>query len=248
MTSAKQKTLTQCIEIQRAGQQLLSRTKSSRRELRLIEITDARVKRLFDEALSLVHYAGSCQRVGRCMRLGILFKNEWAGGIVLGSTFPNIDVRDRYVGLKPFVMNLKARGLKNAWVRENREYWDRLQKVVNHARTFVFPAFQGYGIATRGHRLLLKEGVKLWEQKYSDRVAALDTLCDHGDSKLFLSNGWTLVGETKGFCSNPKSTFTQKLDDKNPLKNNVALAHSPQNPKWVVWVKMIDSSVIQSGP
>ena len=179
------------------------------------------------------------------MRLGILYKNQWAGGIVLGSTFPNIDVRDRYVGLKPFVINLKARGLRNAWVRENREYWDRLQKIVNHARTFVFPAFQGLGIGTRAHRLLLKEGIRIWERRYKDRVAALDTLCDHGDSKLFLTNGWSLVGETKGFCSNPKVAFSQKTDGRDPLKNNVALTHSPRNQKWVVWVKIIDSDIIR---
>ena len=179
------------------------------------------------------------------MRLAIMLKNEWAGGIVLGSTFPNIDARDRYVGLKRYVVDLKARGLKNAWVRENRDYWDRLQKIVNHARTFVFPSFQGRGVGIRAHRLLLKEGVALWERKYGDRVAAFDTLCDHGDSKLFLVNGWTLVGETKGYCSNPKLVFSKKTDKQHPFKNNVALALNPHRRRWVVWVKMIDRSALR---
>jgi len=231
-------------DIQREGQQLLELLSRSKREIRLIEVLDKPLRRLFDEALDLIHYAGSCQRVGRCMRLAIVYRNSWAGGIVLGSTFPNIDVRDRYVGLKPFVMDCKTRGLKSPWVRENRAYWNRLQRIVNHARTFVFPSFQGCGVGIRAHRLLLKDGISLWEAKYRDRVAALDTLCDQGDSKLFLVNGWTMVGETKGYCSNPGAAFSKKLDDKNPLKNNVGLALHPSSRKWVVWVKVINGQLM----
>jgi GNAT superfamily N-acetyltransferase len=231
--------------IEREGQLVLNNTLSkSKRELRLVEVLNNDFRGLFDEALDLIHYAGSCQRVGRCMRLAIINNQCWAGGIVLGSTFPNIDARDRYVGLKPFVTNCKLRGLKNPWSRDNREYWTRLQRIVNHARTFVFPSFQGKGIGTRGHKLLLREGVMLWEKKYEDKVAAIDTLCDHGDSKLFLANGWSLVGETKGYCSNPKSSFSHTEDENNPIKNNVGLAMHPNNRKWVVWVKMIDPTSI----
>jgi hypothetical protein len=89
----------------------------------------------FDEALDEVHYAGACSRVGRCMRLLIVENGQWAGGIVLGSTFPNIDVRDEALGLKRHVRNHHLRGLRSPWARENVPYWSRLQLVVNHART-----------------------------------------------------------------------------------------------------------------
>ena len=235
----------QADHIQSEGQFLLdSLAARSRKTINLLEVSDPQIRKLFDEALRLTHYAGSCQRVGRCMRLAIMLNNKWAGGIVLGSTFPNIDVRDRSVGLKSFVVNYKSRGLKSAWARENREYWGRLQRIVNHARTFVFPSFQGQGVGTRAHRILLTQGVRLWEQKYGDKVAALDTLCDHGDSKLFLVNGWTHVGETKGYCSNPKANFSRKSNKKHPFKNNVALTLHPSNRKWVVWVKVLDQKLL----
>lgn len=219
-------------------------TQKITKDLALVEITDSYIRKLFDESLDKTHYAKSCQRVGRCMRLAIIHKNKWAGGIVLGSTFPNIEVRDRFVGLKKYVQNVKDRGLKNPWAKENTDYWQRLQKIVNHARTFVFPNFQGFGIATKAHNLLLTEGIKIWENKYKDKVAALDTLCDHGDSKLFLKNDWTLVGETKGYGSNPKAKFS-KNSENNSFKNNVGLALNENNLKWVVWVKIINEKLLK---
>lgn len=220
-----------------------SETKNIKNELALLEIKDASVRKLFDESLDITHYAKSCQRVGRCMRLAIIYKQRWAGGIVLGSTFPNIEVRDRFIGLKKHVQNVKERGLKHPWSKENKDYWGRLQKVVNHARTFVFPNFQGFGIATKAHKILLTEGVEIWEEKYNDKVGALDTLCDHGDSKLFLKNDWSLVGETKGYGSNPKAKFSKKSED-NTVKNNVGLALNENSTKWVVWVKIIDEKIL----
>jgi hypothetical protein len=229
---------------QAEGQSILNRfITKSRRQLRLVEIP-APLRQAFDKALDEIHYARSCKRVGRCMRLAICYENQWAGGIVLGSTFPNVEVRDEFVGLKQYVRGYKNRGLKSPWSRENTDYWMRLQRIVNHARTFVFPSFQGRGIGIRAHKLLLTEGIMLWQEKYKDKVAALDTLCDHGDSKLFLVNGWTLAGETKGYCSNPQSTFSKRGDEETPIKNNVALSLHPERRKWVVWVKMIDSKLI----
>jgi hypothetical protein len=231
--------------IQRDGQLIFKdHLPKSRRKLFLSEVSDPHLQRLFDESLNLTHYAGACQRVGRCMRLSIIFNKIWVGGIVLGSPFPNIDVRDRSVGIKKYVLNSKKRGLKSPWACENRAYWTRLQRIVNHARTFVFPDFQGQRLGIKAHRLLLTQGIELWEQKYRDKVAALDTLCDHGDSKMFLANGWILVGETKGYSSNPKAVFSGRTNRDKPFKNNVALAQSPDNRKWVVWVKMINSALL----
>lgn len=216
----------------------------SRKELFLWEVSSSPLTRLFDEALDNIHYAGSCKRVGRCMRLAIIKNKTWVGGIGLGSTFPNIDARDRFLGLKKYLHNFKERGLKSPWARENSAYWTRLQRIVNHTRTFIFPSFQGQGLGVRAHKILLSDGINLWEKKYSGKIAALDTLCDHGDSKLFLANGWTLVGETKGYCSNPKAIFSDRTDKRKPFKNNVALMRNPNNQKWVVWVKLIKPTLI----
>lgn len=232
-------------EIRRRGQLLLEQYNYvARRKLVLVQVGDPEFRRLFDRALDVIHYAGSCQRVGRCLRLAIVSDGLWAGGIVLGSTFPNIDSRDRFLGLKKYIVGFRNRGLRSPWARENRPYWTKLQRVVNHARTFVFPKFQGQGIGVRAHRLLLKEGVRLWEARYGDRVAAIDTLCDDGDSKLFLKNGWTLVGETKGFHSHIGAPFSRRSNRRRPLKNNVALVRDRRSRKWVIWVRILDAASI----
>jgi len=137
----------QCREIQQAGaRHMTKRYEVPDNGLGFIEVCDACWRRLYDAALDLVHYSGSCQRVGRCMRLAVVEDGEWVGGIVLGSTFPNILVRDEAVGLRQFVVDYRDRGLTNPWSRNNCLYWNNLQKVVNHARTFIFPQCQGRGL------------------------------------------------------------------------------------------------------
>jgi GNAT superfamily N-acetyltransferase len=229
-----------CAKIQTEGGGLMALGYDfSKTGLAFLEVRDRRWRRLFDETLNLVHYSRSCQRVGRCMRLAIIEDGEWVGGIVLGSTFPNILVRDERVGLRKFVTDYKRRGLSSPWTRENKSYWRNLQKVVNHARTFVFPQFQGRGVGIRAHRLLLTAGVKMWEQKYGDQVYALDTLCTAGESKLFLVNGWTRAGLTKGYTLDRSRVFskTMKVVDsrKKGIKNNGALRKGEQNIQWWVW-------------
>lgn len=226
--------------LQAAGQRVLAAAaESKRRRARLWfdVVEDPALRRYFDLALDRTHYARSCQRVGRCMRLAIIKESVWVGGIVLGSTFPNIGVRDEALGLKQFVRGFSDRGLRNAWCAENTAYWNALQSIVNHARTFIFPQFQGQGIGKTAHRLLPREGVKLWERKY-EAVYALDTLCDSSDSGLFVSNGWSLVGETKGYTADYKRQFSRAG---NPSLNNAALKKG--RVRWQVWVRVVDSSL-----
>lgn len=242
MTKNVEKVLKKCDEIQQAGNELMTTKYTCPKSgLRFIEISSKAWRLFYDEALDLIHYSGSVQRVGRCMRLAIVENGEWAGGIVLGSTFPNILVRDRAVGLRKFVKDYKDRGLSNPWSGENRLYWDNLQKVVNHARTFIFPKFQGMGLGIRAHAELLSSGVKMWENKYKDEVYALDTLCTADDSKLFLRNGWERAGQTKGFSSDRNKILSNaigvKEDREAGIVNNVGL--SPGNTKWWVWVIQI---------
>ena len=96
-------------------------------------IRDRELRRYFDLALDATHYAKSCQRVGRCLRLAIISDGQWVGGVVLGSTFPNVSVRDEALGLKLLVKGYASRGLRNAWCKENREYWQALQRNTDNA-------------------------------------------------------------------------------------------------------------------
>jgi len=202
------------------------------------------VRNAFDECLDQLHYAGKCQRVGRCMRLLIINNGNWVGGIVLGSTFANIGVRDKALGLKKYIKGYKNRKLRSPWARENRAYWNRLQKIVNHARTFILPEFQKRGLGIRSHKVLLTQGKKLWEDYYNEKISAFDTLCDAKDSHLFLKNGWTHVGVTAGYESDPQSELVS-IDYENcssEIKNNVALKKGKRN--WEVWIRIIDKSVL----
>jgi|SRR5271168_4317251 len=108
--------------LQTAGQRVLeanAEPKRRRSRLWFHVVEDPELRRYFDLALDRTHYARSCQRVGRCMRLAIIKESAWVGGIVLGSTFPNIGVRDEALGLKQFVKGFSDRGLRNAWCAEN---------------------------------------------------------------------------------------------------------------------------------
>lgn len=202
-------------------------------------------RRAFDLALGEIHYAGPCFRVGRCMRLLISEKGHWVGGIVLGSTFPNVGVRDEILGLKRWCRNHQLRGLRSPWARENRAYWERLQRIVNHARTFVFPDDQGRGIGIRAHRLLLGQGLKHWEARYGDRVAALDTLCDSRDSGLFRRNGWVYAGRTAGYESDRSSELVP-MGAESELRNNVALKRG--RIRWEVWVREVNNRLLRYRP
>lgn len=194
-------------------------------------------RELFDAALSSTHYAGSCQRVGRCMRLAIVADGNWVGGVVLGSTFPNVGCRDEALGLKQFVQGRDRASSRSPWAAENTGYWSALQGVVNHARTFVFPEFQGRGIGISAHELLPTMGINVWRQRYAEPVWALDTLCDQGDSGLFRRNGWQWVGRTKGYTSDTSTEFSVKQQVPG-LRNNVGLRLSSR--QWEVWVRSID--------
>lgn len=225
-------------EIEKAGEELLQSRDLPDSPFCFVEIRDSKWRALFNQALDKIHYAGSCQRVGRCMRLAVLEEGQWVGGIVLGSTFPNILVRDKALGLRQYVEDYKERGLSSPWASENTLYWEALQKIINHARTFIFPSFQGKGRGIKAHSLLLTEGVALWKAKYQDEVIGLDNLCTDSDSRLFKENGWQFVGRTKGYTSDPSEVFSKRAveNDWEHIKNNVALKRIEGSTRWLVWV------------
>lgn len=218
-----------------------------RPRIHFIPVTDRWTRKVFDETLDLIHYAGRCQRVGRCLRLCVYVDEVWIGGIVLGSTFPNINVRDEFLGLKTFVRGFRHRGLRNPWSRENVGYWNALQHVVNHARTFVFPRFQGKGLGVAAHRELLNTGIVHWERRYQQKIAALDTLCTHNDSKLFAKNCWKLIGNTRGYTSDPSEVFSSRafVKDWKMIRNNIGLKRiEKQVERWWVWGIVTDKYLL----
>jgi GNAT superfamily N-acetyltransferase len=180
----------------------------------------------------------------------VLYADEvWIGGIVLGSTFPNIDVRDEFLGLKAFVWGFRKKRLRNPWCRENTAYWSALQHVVNHARTFIFPRFQGQGLGVAAHRELLRTGLIHWERRYQQKIAALDTLCTHNDSQLFLRNSWRLIGNARGYTSNPSEVFSNRafVRDWKTIRNNIALKRiRAKSARWWVWGVVTDQPLLDS--
>ena len=220
--------------IRPAGEALL---KPPSRGLSFEPVFDPKLRRLFDDACDAIHYAGSCKRVGRLLRLALVLDGEWAGGTVLGSPFPNIKARDEAFGLTQYTHGYRDRGLVSPWASENREYWDRLQLIVNHARTFIFPAFQGMGLGVSALAILPTAGRRLWEERYGQGVIGFDTHCTSPTSRLFLDNGWELVGRTKGFARDRTVSFSGRAaDDKVVVKDNAGLTRRRRNPRWWTWV------------
>jgi hypothetical protein len=175
------------------------------------------------------------------MRLALVVEGQWAGGTVLGSPFPNIGSRDEEFGLTAYTHGYRERGLISPWAAENRDYWDRLQRIVNHARTFVFPAFQGHGLGVVAVGLLPTEGRAHWEEKYGQGVIGFDTHCTSPTSRLFSENGWRLVGRTKGFARDRRTPFSGRVVQGTlSVKDNAALRRSRRNPRWWTWVLSLE--------
>jgi hypothetical protein len=224
-------------ELQQLGTQFVVGKRAS---VHFVPIVDREFRDLFDEACDLAHYAGSCRRVGRCLRLALVVEGKWAGGTVLGSPFPNIGARDEAFGLTAYTRGYRARGLVSPWASENYEYWSRLQLIVNHARTFIFPAFHGSGLGISAVGLLPTQGKRLWEARYGPGVIGFDTHCTSSTSRLFLDNGWKLVGQTKGFSRDARVSFSGRAaDNQLVVKDNAGLTQERRNPRWWTWVRYV---------
>jgi hypothetical protein len=166
-------------------------------------------------------------------------QGRWVGGIVLGSPFPNVRPRDDAFGLTQYATNLRERGLSNAWERENRDYWGRLQLIANQARAFVFAEERGQGVAVRMHRLLETQGRRLWEARYG-RLVGFDTLCTESSSRLFSDNRWLRVGRTKGFSRDPSRQLSRRTasGEVPAVSDNAGLSGGGY--RWWVWVRILE--------
>lgn len=105
--------------------------------------------------------------------------------------------------------------------------------------TFIFPKYQGKGLGIKTHSLLLSKGTKIWEEKYNDKIYGFDTLDNRPNSRLFLNNGWEMVGKTKGYSSDSNCIFSKRADKKgwNYIKNNKGLKKNDGNVRWWIYVK-----------
>jgi hypothetical protein len=236
----KSRSLERLRELREQGRKALQLQGGRKRSLTLVPIGDHAMKHTFDEACELLHYAGACRRVGRLLRLAVVKERDWVGGLVLGSPFPNLRPRDDAFGLTKHVQNWRDRGLANPWSAENEAYWHRLQQVANHARSYVFPEYQGHGLGVAAQGLLESVGRRHWETIYGP-VAGFDTLCTDPTSRLFSDNGWMLVGRTKGYSRDPGTLLSRRVADGRfvGVRDNAGLSRSRKNPRWWIWVKVL---------
>lgn len=80
----------------------------------------------------------------------------------------------------------------------------------------------------------------MWRVKYQDEVIGFDTHCTSPTSRLFLDNGWTLVGRTKGFSRSGRKQFSKRaLDETVSVRDNAGLARQRRNPRWWTWILKI---------
>jgi hypothetical protein len=225
--------------LQAEGTELIREEWRLPKRLALVPVEHADARRVFDEACDHIHYAGACRRVGRLMRLAVMDRGRWVGGVALGSTFPNLRPRDDAFGLTRWVHDWQERDLVSPWASENVQYWSRLQQVVNQARAFVFPSEAGRRIGVRAHELLEGDGLYYWQAKY-ERAAGFDTLCNHSTSRLFTTNGWELVGRTLGHSRSPGTQLSQRVaDGSKRVRDNAALTPAPTGERWWVWVRVL---------
>jgi hypothetical protein len=151
--------------------------------------------------------------------------------------------RDEAFGLAKYIRNTRSRGLISPFASENRLYWDNLQKIVNHARTFIFPTFAGNGLGIKTHKLLLTEGRSIWENKYGTKINGFDTLCTHPKSHLFRDNGWSLVGRTKGYTRDPSKVLSSRKafeQEWTTIKENAGLGKIEGGTRWWIWVRVFE--------
>lgn len=180
------------------------------------------------------------------MRLALFVGDQWAGGTVLGSPFPNIGARDEAFGLTVYTRGSQHRGLISPWASENRDYWDNLQRIVNHARTFIFPSFHGHGLGIRAIGLLPSAGKEIWEGRYGEGVMGFDTHCTSPTSRLFLDNDWSLVGRTKGYSRDRRVSLSNRAaEGEVTVRDNAGLTRKRRNTRWWTWVLPLNGSALE---
>lgn len=91
------------------------------------------------------------------------------------------------------------------------------------------------------HRLLLTEGIRLWEARYGGPVLGLDTLCTHDNSRLFAENGWQLVGRTQGYTRDPQKVFSKRAfaQEWKNISDNAGLGMLEGSTRWWIWVNVL---------
>ena len=85
--------------------------------------------------------------------------------------------------------------------------------------------------------ILPSEGRELWQAKYSDNVIGFDTHCTSPTSRLFLDNGWELVGQTKGYSRDGRRQFSRRATEAVvSVRDNAGLVRHRRNVQWWTWV------------
>lgn len=151
------------------------------KDVKIIHVKTLKERQIFNKAVSLFHsYKQSTQFVGRRINWLIMCKDECIGTTGLGSSVMAIGDRDKYIG----------------WNKEQR--FKNLVKTANNWRFTIKPdAPKNTG--SKVLSMMVKEGSKLWYDKYGDKLVLLETLVEKPHTGLvYIASGWTYVGETKG--------------------------------------------------
>jgi hypothetical protein len=193
--------------------------------------TKRKTGKKFTEALQQLHYAGSCKSVGRFLRLMLLDDSRWVGGLIIRNALPIVQCRDEFFGINQFRKSGRI-------PKSGSPYWDKLNRIVNMARAFIFEEFQGLGYGTKMIQLLETDAVKIWKRKYGFLPIGYDCLdnAPPEKAKIFLNNGWDFIGRTRGYshsrCYKPGKVKSQS----NPISGRMEKSSF----QWYVYTKKLD--------
>lgn len=68
--------MNQLQKLQKKGNVCIQKYSNLSNDLNFCIVDTIEMRKLFDDSCNKIHYAGSCQRVGRCLRLAIVKNNE----------------------------------------------------------------------------------------------------------------------------------------------------------------------------
>lgn len=147
---------------------------------KLTEISRKHPRLLRDMA---AHYSQPKGLVGRTICYGVSFDNVYYGAIVAGSATKHLPGREAFLGLGP-----TNRILNN--IINNTFFHIERQNGKYPMRNFLLEIIKEFRAASVYH----------WQERYGDQVLAFESLVElprTGD--IYLRDGWTEVGQTKGF-------------------------------------------------
>jgi hypothetical protein len=127
------------------------------------------------------HYSKPKGFVGRNICYAIMFNDVYYGAIVGGSATLHLPNRHEVLGTSKTDLNSIVNNIFFHIEKVNGKY-----PIRNFSQAVL--------------SLFMKTITKDWESRYGDKVVGFESLVElPRTGELYLRNGWTLVGQTKGF-------------------------------------------------